>query len=82
MNMGMEEFMNLLAENPVNKVDEEYFDIQKQFEEKFGHMVPREMLPTSISVDEIKKAMKVCIESGNDNIFKVLNVEINDKYLY
>ncbi len=82
MNMGLEDFMNSLADKPINEIDKEYFDVEKRFEERFGHIVPREMLPPSVSVDDIKEAMKVCIESGNDNILEVLNVEINEKYLY
>ncbi len=80
--MGLEDFMNSLADMPTPKLDDEYIELEKQFESKFGHIVPREMLPPSIKVDDIKCAMKKCIESDDGDILKVLNVEISDKYLY
>ena len=80
--MDLKDFMNSLADTPVPKQDAEYVELEKQYEEKFGHIVPREMLPPSIKIDDIKKAMIDCIESGNGDILKVLNVEINDKYFY
>lgn len=80
--MGLEEYMKSLANKTKAVIDQEYFELEKQYESKFGYIVPREMLPPSISVDAIKKAMAVCIESGKDNIFDVLGVEINENYLY
>lgn len=48
----------------------------------FKHSVPREMLPDSVSSDEIKNAMKKCIENQKDNLMEILNVEISDKFVY
>ena len=49
-----------------------------------GHSrgVPREMLPDSISTEQIKQAMKKCILSKKDNLFELLGIIINDNYLY
>ena len=49
---------------------------------QFGHGVPREMLPDSISTEQIKQAMKKCILSKKDNLFELLGIIINDNYLY
>ena len=48
----------------------------------FGHGVPREMIPTSISMDDIKVAMKQCIEKKKDVLFELLGVEVNNTDLY
>ena len=80
--MGLEDYMNSLANMPVQELDNEYIQLEKQFESKFGQIVPREMLPPSIKIDDIKKAMKECIESDNGDILKTLNVDVNDKYIY
>ena len=42
----------------------------------------REMLPDSISMEQIKQVMKKCILSETDNLFELLRVTINDDYLY
>lgn len=46
------------------------------------YSVPREMLPDSISMEQIKQVMKKCILSETDNLFELLRVTINDDYLY
>ena len=64
------------------KIDNEYYEIEEQYFRQFGHGVPREMLPDSISTEQIKQAMKKCILSKKDNLFELLGIIINDNYLY
>ena len=64
------------------ELDNEYYEIEKQYIQHFGHSVPREMLPDSISMEQIKQVMKKCILSETDNLFELLRVTINDDYLY
>lgn len=78
----LDDFMNSLADNTVKEVDKEYREVEDKYEKKFGHVVPMEMLPPSLSKEDIKRAMLTCIDSGNDNIFEILHVQIDDKYLY
>ena len=66
----------------VSAVDEEYYEIEDKFKGLFGHGVPREMIPTSISMDDIKVAMKQCIEKKKDVLFELLGVEVNNTDLY
>lgn len=66
----------------VNAIDDEYYIIEDEFKELFGHGVPREMIPTSISMENIKVAMKQCIEKKKDDLFELLGVEINSTDLY
>ena len=82
MQMRIQDFMNEIIETPEVDVDEEYLSLEKQYLQEFGHIVPREMLPSSITEAEIKNAMKKCIELRNDNIFEVLDVSLNKEYLY
>lgn len=50
-----------LSNTPEPKIDNEYYEIEEQYFRQFGHGVPREMLPDSISTEQIKQAMKKCI---------------------
>ncbi len=77
-----DDFLNAFSNDQTLQIDEEYYDIEDKFQEVFGHRVPREMLPDSFSMEDIKKAMRQCIENRTDNLFEILKVEINDEYLY
>ena len=76
------DFMNAFISTPEPSIDQEYFQIEEQYKKMFGHTVPRAMLPDSITMDSIKAAMKTCIENKNDTLFELLDVIINDDYLY
>lgn len=76
------DFMNVFLDTPEPSIDQEYYQIEEQYKVLFGHVVPRAMLPDSISMDSIKVAMKTCIESKKDTLFELLGIEINDEYLY
>ena len=70
------------AEAQLEKVVTLNYEIEEQYFRQFGHGVPREMLPDSISTEQIKQAMKKCILSKKDNLFELLGIIINDNYLY
>ena len=76
-NKSVSDFMNSFLATP-----EPELEIEKQYIQNFGHSVPREMLPDSISMEQIKQVMKKCILSETDNLFELLRVTINDDYLY
>lgn len=79
----IEDFMNSFIDNtPEPDIDEEYFEIEKKYEELFGHFVPRAMLPDSISTESIKDAMKKCIDAKKDILFDLLGVKNNADYIY
>ena len=82
-NKKVESFMDDFIDSPCEQnIDFEYFEIEKQYELMFNHSVPCEMLPDSITSEQIKKAMRQCIEIQKDILFKLLNVNINESYLY
>ena len=76
------DFMQSFLSTPEPSIDEEYYKIEEEYKRIFNHIVPREMLPDSISINDIKDKMKKCIESKNDDLMEILKAEINDKYLY
>ena len=76
------DFMNAFIDKPAADLNETHLKIEKQYEELFGHSVPREMLPISISEDEILAALKKCIETKSDTLFETLGVKINYDHLY
>ena len=81
-NKSVADFMNSFLNTPEPKIDNEYYEIEEQYFRQLGHGVPREMLPDSISTEQIKQAMKKCILSKKDNLFVLLGIIINDNYLY
>ena len=51
-NKSVADFMNSFLNTPEPKIDNEYYEIEEQYFRQFGHGVPREMLPDSISSHE------------------------------
>lgn len=44
--------------------------------------VPTEVLPSRITDEQIKQAMRECIETGKDTLLDILGVTIDDTVLY
>ena len=65
---------------PIN--DNDYFEVEETYARIFGHGVPTEMLPPSITREKIIQAMEVCINSKKDDLLLLLNVTINPEYKY
>ena len=80
--MDIKDFLFSMIEKPLTDFDEDLFEIQKEYENKFGHAVPRQMLPDSLNNKELSIAIKKCIETSNDNIFEILGIKVNEDFLY
>ena len=80
-NKSVADFMNSFLNTPEPKIDNEYYEIEEQYFRQFGHGVPREMLPDSISTEQIKQAMKKCILSKKDNLFELLGIMDEDNII-
>lgn len=81
-NKSVADFMNAFIDTPEPNIDTEYYEIEELYRQMFGHTVPRAMLPDSISMKQIKDAMRKCISIKSDNLFDLLGVELNNDYLY
>lgn len=75
------EFIDMVNDNKGRHLDDEYCKIEDVFYELFGHRAPREMIPDGIDTEQIKSAMKICIENKEDNLLKLLNIEIDKDIL-
>lgn len=53
---------------------DEYLEIQRVYEQKFGHIPERLLMPPIVTEEQIKKAMQQCIETGEDNLGELLNI--------
>ncbi len=73
---------DFIANAPEVEIDNEYFELEDKFKALFGHRIPREQLPTSITKDMIKDAMKKCIETNEDKLYELLNVKFIDGAIY
>ena len=75
MDDKMSYFMKkLIDEDDTNGVDDEKFRLEQKYAAMFGHGVPREMFPSSISEDEIMKAVESCVQNQKDELMKILDV--------
>lgn len=81
-NKNVWDFMNALIDGPEPELDKEYHEIEKRYEEMFGRTVPREMIPDSITVEQIKVAMQKCVDTNSDNLLAILGINLNYDYLY
>lgn len=82
-NSSMIDILNAFIDNtPEPELDREYFEIEEEYKKLFGHPVPGAMIPDSISSEQIKDAMRTCIEKNEDNLFQLLGVEIDDSVKY
>lgn len=75
-------FMRAFLDTPEPETDQEYVALEEQYFQRFGHGVPREMLPDSLSDTQIKQALKDCLLAGKDDLFRRLGVTIRDDCLY
>lgn len=80
--MSIDSFMDDFLNSPVQDVDQEYIEIEAKYKALFGHIVPREMLPTEVTADVIKDAMLESIKLGKDIVMEKIGAEINLDYLY
>lgn len=75
-------FMKYLINRKSTEVDKEYLDLLSKYRKMFGKNVPTECLPSRITEEQIKQAMKECIETGQDSLLDILGVSIDDTVLY
>ena len=54
----------------------------EQYINKFGHGLPMELIPDTISNTEIFQKVKVCLESNQDTLLEMLGIEINETDIY
>lgn len=75
-------FMKYLINKKSTEVDKEYLDLLSKYRKMFGKNVPTECLPSRITDDQIKQAMKECIETCQDSLLDILGVSIDDTVIY
>ena len=50
--------------------------------DKFGHGLPLELIPDTISEADVFQKVKDCIDSNQDNLLELLEIETNDVDIY
>jgi len=76
------DFLITFINSPEPELDQEYYQILNKYEKMFGHTVPREMFPDSITKDHIKNAMKICLDSKTDSLLELLGISFSNEYIY
>lgn len=82
MRNKVKSFMKSLINKKSTDVDKEYLNLLSKYREMFGKNVPTECLPSRITEEQIKQAMRECIETGQDRLLDILDVTIDDTVLY
>lgn len=82
MRNKVKSFMKYLINKKSTDVDKEYLDLLSKYRKMFGKNVPTECLPSRITEEQIKQAMRECIETGEDNLLDILGVSIDDTVIY
>lgn len=82
MQNKVKSFMKYLINKKSTDVDKEYLDLLSKYRKMFGKNVPTECLPSRITEEQIKQAVKECIETGQDSLLDILGVSIDDTVLY
>lgn len=80
-NKNVWDFMNTFIDAPLT---EEVFvsEYEIQYVKIFGHAVPREMLPPSVTEEQLNVVLKKCVEMKEDALFSLLGITISSDYLY
>lgn len=55
---------------------------EKQYVGMFSHSVPREMLPPSVTEEQLDVALKKCVEMKEDALFRLLGIAVSPDFLY
>lgn len=74
--------MKYLINKKSTEVDKDYLDLLSEYRKMFGKNVPTECLPSRITEEQIKQAIKECIETGQDSLLDILGVSIDDTVIY
>lgn len=82
MRNKVKSFMKYLINKKSTEVDKEYLGLLSKYRKMFGKNVPTECLPSRITEEQIKQAMRECIETGEDNLLDILGVSIDDTVIY
>lgn len=82
MRNKVKSFMKYLINKKSTDVDKEYLDLLSKYRKMFGKTVPTEILPSRITDEQLKQAMRECIDTGKNNLLDILDVTFDDKVLY
>ena len=75
------DFMNAFIDAPL-KEEVVFSEFEQQYVKMFGHSVPREMIPSSVTEEQLEAALKKCVELKEDDLFNLLGITISSDYLY
>lgn len=65
-----------------SKIDKEYVELCKEYKKIFKRNIPRVAFPARITEEEIKQAIKKCLEIKEDKLLELLKVTIDNKLIY
>lgn len=64
------------------KEDNNTSEIARRYHETFGHAIPFYLLPETVSEADIFEKVKICLESGQDNLLEMFGVKVDNDVLY
>jgi hypothetical protein len=67
---------------PLTGIRKELFELEEKFFSLFGERVPRMMLPSSVTDEQIIAALKICIEEKKNRLSELLKIPSSNNGLY
>lgn len=80
--MEANDFFDVFMKLPETPMDDPYIAALEAFRKAFGHIPPTAMIPDGFSQEEVIEAIHRCIEAGDPDILKRLNIEIDSRFVY
>lgn len=62
--------------------DKDFLEISEMFSKKFNDTIPLSLIPSRISIDELRVAVEECIADNDSDILRKLNIQIYPDALY
>lgn len=62
--------------------DDAFLEISEMFARKFNDTIPLSLIPSRVSVEELRVAVEECIANNDSDILRKLNIQIHPDALY
>lgn len=76
------DFLNAFLELPEADSNPEYDAAIKSYQKSFGHIPPTAMIPDGFTKVQITDALKLCVLNHDEDLLKVLEIKIDERFIY
>lgn len=66
----------------LDESDDDFQEIEEMYFNKFNDTIPLSLIPSRISMDELRTAVEECVANNDKDILRKLNIDILKDALY